>query len=64
MLLCPWNSPGKNTEMGCHSLLQGIFPTQKIKPGSSTLQANFLLFEPLGKPKKVEGIPKLILPHW
>ena len=28
LLLCPWNSPGKNTEMGSHSLLQGIFPTQ------------------------------------
>ena len=27
-LLCPWNSPGKNTEVGCHSLLQGIFLTQ------------------------------------
>ena len=27
-LLCPWNSPGKNTGLGCHSLLQGIFPTQ------------------------------------
>ena len=27
-LLCPWNSPGKNTGMGCHFLLQGIFPTQ------------------------------------
>ena len=25
-LLCPWNSPGKNTGVGCHSLLQGIFP--------------------------------------
>ena len=23
-LLCPWNSPGKNTGVGCHSLLQGI----------------------------------------
>ena len=23
-LLCPWNSPGKNTGMGCHSLLQEI----------------------------------------
>ena len=23
-----WNSPGKNTGVGCHSLLQGIFPTQ------------------------------------
>ena len=27
-LLCPWDSPGKNTGMGCHSLLQGIFLTQ------------------------------------
>ena len=26
--LCPWNSPGKNTGLGCHSLLQGIFPTR------------------------------------
>ena len=23
MLLCPWNFPGKNTEVGCHFLLQG-----------------------------------------
>ena len=27
-LLCPWNSPGENTGVGCHYLLQGIFPTQ------------------------------------
>ena len=27
-LLCPWNFPGKNTGVGCHFLLQGIFPTQ------------------------------------
>ena len=27
-LLCPWDSPGKNTGVGCHSLLQGIFSTQ------------------------------------
>ena len=25
--------PGKNTEMGCHALLQGIFPTQGLNPG-------------------------------
>ena len=25
-LLCPWDSPGKNTGVGCHFLLQGIFP--------------------------------------
>ena len=27
-LLCPWDSTGKNTGMGCHFLLQGIFLTQ------------------------------------
>ena len=26
--LCPWNSPRKDTGVGCHFLLQGIFPTQ------------------------------------
>ena len=28
-----WNSPGQNTGMGSHSLLQGIFPTQGSNPG-------------------------------
>ena len=27
-LLCPWNFPSKNTEVGCHYLLQGVFPTK------------------------------------
>ena len=27
-LLCPWDFPGKDTGVGCHYLLQGIFPTQ------------------------------------
>ena len=31
-LLCPWNSPGKNTAVGSHFLLQGIFPTQGSNP--------------------------------
>ena len=25
-LLCPWDSPGKDIGIGCHSLLQGIYP--------------------------------------
>ena len=33
-LLCPWDSPGKNTGVGNHSLLQGILPTQRSNPGS------------------------------
>ena len=27
------DSPGKNTGVGCHVLLQGIFPTQELNPG-------------------------------
>ena len=33
MLLCSRDSPGKNTGVGCHFLLQGIFPTQGSNPG-------------------------------
>jgi len=32
-LLCPWNSSGKSTEVGSHSLYQGFFPIQGSKPG-------------------------------
>ena len=31
--LCSWNSPGKNTGVGSHTLLQGIFPIQGSNPG-------------------------------
>ena len=31
-LLCPWDSPGKNTGAGCQFLLQGTFPTQGWNP--------------------------------
>ena len=27
------DSPGKDTRVGCHALLQGIFPTQWLNPG-------------------------------
>ena len=32
-LLCPRDSPGKDTEVGSHSLLQGILPTQRSNLG-------------------------------
>ena len=32
-LLCPWDTPGKNTGVDCHFLFQGIFPTQGSNPG-------------------------------
>ena len=49
-LLCPWNSPGKNTGVGSHSLLQGIFPAQGLNPG--LLHGRWILYlsEPAEKP--------------
>ena len=32
-LLCPRDPPGKSPSVGCHALLQGIFPTQELNPG-------------------------------
>ena len=32
-LLCPWDFPGENTGVGCHFLLQEIFPTWGSNPG-------------------------------
>ena len=32
-ILCPQNSPSKNTRVGSCSLLQGVFPTQGSNPG-------------------------------
>ena len=32
-LLCPWDSLGENTGVGCHALLQGIFLTQGLNLG-------------------------------
>ena len=36
-LLCPWNFPGKNTGVGCHSLLQRIFLTLGLRHCRQTL---------------------------
>ena len=33
----PWNSPGKNTGVGCHFLLQGNLPNSGIEPRSPAL---------------------------
>ena len=43
-LLCPWDSPGKNTGVGCHFLFQGIFPTQRSNPG--LLHCRQMLYHP------------------
>ena len=43
------DSPDKNTEAGCHALLQGIFPP-KDRTQFPTLQADSFPSEPPGKP--------------
>ena len=45
-LISSWDSPGKNTGIGCHFILQGIFPTHGLNPSLPTLQADSLLSEP------------------
>ena len=55
--LCPWNSLGKNTGVGNHSLLQGNLPNPGIEPGSLPLQADSLPSERPGKPLYAEASP-------
>ena len=57
-LLCPWDFPGKNTQVGCHALLQGVFPTQGSNPRPSCpllCQAGSLPVVPAGKPCQLQG---------
>ena len=43
------DSPGKNTGVVCHALLQGIFPTQGLNSGLPHCREIFLSSEPPGK---------------
>ena len=44
--LCPGDSPGKNTGVGGHALLQGYLPNPGIEPRSPALQADSFFFFP------------------
>ena len=46
--------PGKNTGVGHHFLLHGIFPTQGSNPGLLHWQADSFTTEPPGKPDLCE----------
>ena len=53
-LLWPWDSPGKDTGVGCHFLFLpslGDLPSAGNKPKSPALQADSLLSEPPGEPQ-------------
>ena len=46
---CLWDFTGNNTGVGCHFLLQGIFPTQGSNPGLPHCRQMLLPSEPPGK---------------
>ena len=51
-----WDSPGKNTALGCHFLLQGIFLSQRSNScllQVSCIAGRFFTTEPPGKPFKL-----------
>ena len=54
------DSPGKNTAVGCHALLKGIFQTQGSNPDPPRCRWILLLSEPPGKPKST-GVGSLSL---
>ena len=57
---CPYDFPCKNTEVSCHFLLQGIFPTQELNLSLLCLlhwQADSL---PLSHP----GSPNILISSW
>ena len=58
-VFCPWDSSGKNTGVGCHAFLQGIFPTQGSNPHLLHLlhwQAGSLPPTPAGKRPLIQHI--------
>ena len=59
-LLCPSHFPGKNNGVGSHSLLQGIFLTQGLKPSllSPALAGRFSTTVIPGNPLMILGLHK------
>ena len=57
-LLCPWNFLGKNTGVGCHFPLQGIFLTQGSNPCLLHWQADSLPLSYLGNLDLEKGLLK------
>ena len=50
-LLRPWDFQGKSTGVGCHFLLQGIFPTQGSNPGLSHCRQTLYRLSHQGSPR-------------
>ena len=50
------DSPGKNTGVGCHALLQGIFPTQGLNPGLPHYRRILFQLSHQGSPRILEWV--------
>ena len=59
MLLCPWNSPGKNTGEGCHFLLPVNLPNPPSLV-SLALASRFFTTAPPGKPSQLRD-PQILI---
>ena len=58
-IICPRDSPGKKTRVGCHALLQGILPIQGSNPCFLCLlhwQVGSLPLVPSGEPSISESV--------
>ena len=55
-------SPGRNTGVGCHALLQGNLPNPWRGPRSPALQADSLPSEPPRKPQQGSGSDQIHVP--
>jgi len=49
-------SPGKNTGVGCHALLQGIFPTEGLNPGLQHCRGILYCLSHQGSPRILEWV--------
>ncbi|CAN0476709.1 unnamed protein product [Rangifer tarandus platyrhynchus] len=54
--LRPWDFPGKSTGVGCHCLLQGIFPTQGLNPGLPHCRQTLYPLSHQGSPRILEWV--------
>ena len=68
-VLYSWNSPGKNTGVGSHSFLQGIFLTQGSNLGFCHIASRFFTIwatreavgcDPIGTVKSVQQLTSFI----
>ena len=60
-IICPWNSQGKNTGVGCHSLLQGISHTLGSNPGLPYCSQILYHLSHQGNPALIDGTHSILV---